>query len=270
MNKKTIASTLLALSLTVACADESDPETNNTSEREQAMRSADATGKMLALSNAVVGIHQLGQRSNFAEDIGGDIATGIEEFLASLENPACLTHTVDVVNETQVELAFDFSDCETDSGLENIDGTLSFSINADDEATIDCVFDGDLQVDGYDLDGDWTIGIGALGTASITGQIGIVLPDGTDLSVVLDAQWKDVGGLCPSLSQNLDITSNGEALSIDLTGLDVCSGSLCESEVDVLIEGTEGLDPVDFDDYGPDVEGAGLVCGDDGDFEDSP
>jgi hypothetical protein len=275
MKTRTITSTLLALSFTVACASEEPAGTGNESQqpesRERAMRSAEATGKLLVLSNAAIGANQIGQRANFTEDLEGDIEVGIEEFEDSLQDPSCFSYDLIAHSDSHVEVRFDFSDCDADSGLEGIAGEFSVDIqDTDDDETLDCDFAGELDVDGYGFDGDWSVDIGTEGRAAIAGELDIRLPDGEVVSTLLDAVWSDVGSLCPSLTQHLDIGTGVDSIAIDLEGLDLCSGSLCGSEVGITIEGAEGLDEIDLSDYGAQVEGEtdGLFCGDDGDFED--
>lgn len=275
MTPRTLASTLLTLSLATACAsDDGKSSPNNDSavqSKEQAVRSADASGKLLALSNAALGGGS-STRSSAVEDLEGDIQAGVDEFITTLSDPDCLSYTLDELSESQVAVRFDFSDCQGANGLDDITGGFDVTIDTDEEDVLDCDFEGDLTIDGYGFDGSWGIDASEDGSAVIAGDIGILLPDGTLLDALLDGLWRDVGTNCPSLTQHIEIGEGANAWSIDLSGLDMCTGSVCGSEIDLQIEGLEGLEGVDFSEYGSPLEGVneGVFCDEDGDFVDYP
>jgi len=158
MKTRTLASTLLALSLTAACAADEGKSPNNNSNnsaaqsKEQAVRSADATGKLLALSNAALGGSS--NRASAIEDLEGDIQAGVDDFITTLTDPACLSYTLDAISDTRIDVRFDFSDCQGEHGLEDINGSFDVIIDAEgDDDAVECDFEGDLTVDGYGFDG---------------------------------------------------------------------------------------------------------------------
>lgn len=276
MMKKTLTTTLktiLGISLVTGCAsdekkDTTNPDSSSTSQRQQSVRSAEATGKLIALSNAAIGASSIGTRTNLVADLAFEIETGIDEYLEGIEDAECVDFTVSELADGSVDVSIAFDSCLGEAG-DLVSGTLDISVD-DDEAGIDCDYEGDLQIDGASVDGSWSVDIDEGGVAIVAGAANITLADGGgSLSVQIDASWEDLDGLCPQLTQHLDVTLDGSSVSIDFGGFDLCSTSFCGSDVDILIEDADGLAEVDFSASGVSVDGLGegFVCGEDGDLD---
>ncbi len=259
---KTTLKTILGLSLIAGCAgdEEQTPsqESNTTQKRQQGVRSADATARLLSLSNATLG--GAPSSASLVEDLAGDVELSLEAYLETLDNAECLQYTLDDSIEDQVIASLDFSGC-TDAGGDIITGDFDVTVSLDGDE-IDCDFDADIEIDGTSIDGAWTIDINDVGTAVVLGEINISFLDGASVSTLIDASWKDIGGECPVLDQHIEVSDASGAVSVDLGGFDLCEGSFCGSGIDIQISDAEGLAEVDFGGEGVSVEGfgEGFVC----------
>ncbi len=264
----TLKSVLALALLTGACAGEdSQSPQNSTAKRQKAVRGANAANTLIALSDAVVDAKSVGNRTSLVADLSGDIEAGISDFIATLENADCLDFTLESLTDSSVHVEFDFDACVTNTGIDGITGDLDIDIEtALDTTSFD--FDVDLQLDGFDISGDYLIAAAEAGQGAISGALALVLPNGETLTTTLDASFADIGQACPSLTQHFEIEFDGEQIEIDLSGLDLCATSLCESGVTVEIEDLEGVAGVDFDTSIPELDGldAGLFCSEDGDL----
>ncbi len=259
----TALTTLVTLSLAGGCASDSKETSQpdpNTARQQQGVRSADATSRLLALSNASIDAASIGQRANFTDDLLGDVELGIEQYLEGLENPDCLTFDVEEQSETSVAVTLQFDGCLQEATGDEVDGSLEVDVESDDDGVL-CDYEGDIDLDGVSIRGEWGIDLADSGAASVQGSVSIVL-DGETLGTLIEASWKDVGTECPQLTQHVEVSSDDEStISLDLTGLDLCSGSVCDSDVQVLVEDALGQVEVDVSELDADLDDLdGSLC----------
>lgn len=264
---------------TAACSDSSNdaPQSNTAkrAQRQQGVQAADASSKMLALSNQSVGANKVGNRSAFTEDLKGDIEAGVEEFLATVENATCLTYDINEISAENIETVYDFTACDFTDGIEELTGSLTITATAA-AGSVDFDYDCDLGFDGLDFDGEWSIDISEEGTGVIEGKLEIGLPDGVVLPTLLEGSWKDLDGECPVLSEHVEVGEGEDIVAVDLSGLDLCNASLCGSDVDIQVADADGTLDVDLSEAGgtittPDGEAdTSFTCNEDGDFDFDP
>lgn len=261
---KTTLKTILGLSLIAGCAgddgEQMPVDDTQTERRQQSVRAADATAKLLSLSNASIGAASIGSRGNLVADLSGEIEAGVAEFLAEFESADCALFSAETNADNTVTVALDFDSC-LDAAGDTLNGDFDITVALDGDE-IDCDYDADIEIDGTSIEGNWTIDINDAGTAVVLGEVSLAFLDGATLSALIDASWKDLGGACPELEQHIEVTSDGASVSVDLGGLDLCSTSLCGSGIDIQISDAAGLAEVDFGASDISVEGLadGFVC----------